>query len=66
MPVLKRKRTTFGKDRRRKHHHWRVTVYYGDGETFARVYIDLEKARKFAKRQKKSPVVKRTRITRLA
>ena len=33
-------KTTFGKDRRRKHHHWRVTVYYGDGETFARVYID--------------------------
>jgi hypothetical protein len=66
MPVLKPKRTTFGKDRRRKHHHWRVTVYYGDGETFARVYIDLEKARNFAKRQKKSPVVKRTRITRLA
>jgi hypothetical protein len=66
MPVLKRKRTTFGKDRRRKHHHWRVTVYYGDGEAFARVYINLEKARRFAQRQKKSPVVKRTRITRLA
>jgi hypothetical protein len=66
MPVLKRKRTTFGKDRRRKHHHWRVTVYYGDGETFARVYINLEKARRFAKRQKKSRVVKRTRITRLS
>jgi hypothetical protein len=66
MPVLKRKRTTFGKDRRRKHHHWRVTVYYGDGEAFARVYINLEKARRFAQRQKKSPVVNGTRITRLA
>jgi hypothetical protein len=61
--VLKRKRSTFRKDRRRKHHHWRVTVYYGDGETFARLYIDLEKARNFAKRQKISRVVKTTRIT---
>ena len=64
--MRKGKGITFGKDRRRKHHHWRVTVYYGDGETFARVYINLEKARRFAQRQKKSPVVKRTRITRLA
>jgi len=64
-PVPKLKGTKFGKDRRRKHHHWRVTIYYGDGETFARVYIDLEKARRFAERQKKSPIVKRTRITRL-
>jgi len=63
--VPNRKRTNFDSDRRRKHHHWRVTVYYGDGETFARVYIDLEKARRFAERQKKSPVVERTRITRL-
>ena len=63
--VRKRKQTKFGKDQRRKHHRWRVTVYYGDRETFARVYIDLEKARRFAERQKKSPVVERTRITRL-
>ncbi len=41
MPVLKRKRTACGKDRRRKDHHWRVTVYHGDGETFALIYIDL-------------------------
>ena len=64
--VPKRNGTKFGEDRRRKHLHWRVTVCYGDGETFARVYIDLEKARRFAERQKKSPVVKRTRITRLS
>jgi len=64
--VAKRKPTNFGKDGRRKHHHWRVTVYYGDGETFARVYIDLDKARRFAERQKKSPVVERTRVTRVS
>jgi hypothetical protein len=63
--MLKRKQTKLGKDGRRKHHHWCVTVHYGDGETFARVYIDLERARRFAARQKKSPIVKRTRITRL-
>jgi hypothetical protein len=50
------------RDRRRKHHHWQVTVYYADGEKFARVYIDRDRAQKFAERQKKSPVVKSTRI----
>jgi hypothetical protein len=65
LAVAKRKPTKLGKDRRRKHHHWRVTVYYGDGEAFARVYINLEKARRFAQRQKKSPIVTRTRITRI-
>jgi hypothetical protein len=66
LAVAKRKPTKLGKDRRRKHHHWRVTVYYGDGETFARVYIDLERARRFAQRQKKSPMVKRIRVTRIS
>jgi hypothetical protein len=50
------------RDRRRKHKHWQVTVYYQDGEKFARVYIDRERAERFADRQKKSPVVKSTRI----
>ena len=50
------------KDRRRKHKHWQVTVYYQDGENFARVYIDRERAERFAERQKKSPVVKSSRI----
>jgi hypothetical protein len=50
------------RDRRRKHRHWQVTVYYHDGEKFARVYIDRERASRFAERQKKSPVVKATRI----
>ena len=52
----------FRRDRRRKHRHWQVTVYYRDGEKFARVYIDRERATRFADRQKKSPVVKSTRI----
>jgi hypothetical protein len=50
------------RDRRRKHRHWQVTVYYQDGEKFGRVYIDRDRAERFAARQKKSPVVKSTRI----
>jgi hypothetical protein len=70
-PIVKKKTTTktkskgssrFHKDRRRKHRHWQVTVYYHDGEKFGRVYIDRERAERFAERQKKSPVVKATRI----
>jgi hypothetical protein len=54
------------KDRRRKHDHWLVTLTYFDGETFERVYIDHEKAANFAARQKKSPVVKKTRVRQLS
>jgi hypothetical protein len=61
-----RKRTIFGKDSRRKHHHWQVTVCYKDGETFGRVYTNREKAVGFAERQKKSPVVKMARVTQLS
>jgi hypothetical protein len=50
------------RDRRRKHRHWQVTIYYKDGEKFARVYIDRDRATRFAERQRKSPVVKATRI----
>jgi hypothetical protein len=57
-----KKSTRLHRDRRRKHRHWQVTVYYRDGEKFARVYIDRERARHFAERQKRSPVVKATRI----
>jgi hypothetical protein len=60
-----RKRSKLGKDKRRKHRHWQVTVYYHDGEKFARVYIDREKAAKFAERQKRSPIVRATRVTQL-
>jgi hypothetical protein len=57
-----KKASRLHRDRRRKHRHWQVTVYYHDGEKFARVYIDRERASRFAERQKKSPVVKATRI----
>lgn len=62
---MKRKRSKFGKDKRRKHRHWQVTIYYRDGEKFGRVYIDRGKAQRFADRQKRSPVVKAARITQL-
>jgi hypothetical protein len=64
MPKTKpiKKRTKLGKDKRRKHRHWQVTVFYKDGERFARVYTDKEKASKFAERQRKSPVVKTARV----
>jgi hypothetical protein len=57
-----KKRTAFGNDKRRKHRHWQVIVYYRDGEKFARVYTDRAKAAGFAARQKRSPVVKSTRV----
>lgn len=59
---MKRKKGSLTRDKRRKHRHWQVTVYYQDGEKFARVYIDRERAQSFAERQKRSPVVKSTRV----
>jgi hypothetical protein len=50
------------RDHRRKHRHWQVTIYYKDGEKFARVYIDRERATRFAERQRRSPVVKSARV----
>jgi hypothetical protein len=61
-----KKRTALGKDRRRKHRHWQVTVYYADGQRFARVYTDRAKAASFARRQKRSPVVKSTRVVQVS
>lgn len=49
-------------DARRKHRHWKVTIYYTDGLKFTRIYIDRKRAEKFAERQKKSPVVRSTRV----
>jgi hypothetical protein len=43
-----------------------VTIFYGDGEKFARVYHDHKKAQQFAERQKKSPIVKRTLVRRIS
>jgi hypothetical protein len=63
--AAKKKRSGLGKDGRRKHHHWLATIYYHDGEKFARVYIDHDKARRFAQRQSRSPIVARTRVTEL-
>jgi len=63
--IRKRRISKFGKDKRRKHRHWLVTVYYQDGEKFARVYIDREKAHRFAERQKRSPVVKAARVRQI-
>jgi len=60
--IGRRGKSRLGKDKRRKHHHWQVTVYYRDGEKFARVYIDRRKAEGFAARQKRSPVVRSARI----
>jgi hypothetical protein len=60
-----RRKPAFGKDKRRKHRHWQVTVVYRDGEKFARVYTDRARATSFAERQKKSPVVKEARIAQV-
>jgi hypothetical protein len=54
---------TFRNDRRRKYHHWVATLFYADGERFQRVYLDREKARRFAERQKKSPLVLKARVS---
>jgi hypothetical protein len=62
----KQEKASFNKDRRRKHHHWLVTVFYADGEKFGRVYTDKDKATRFADRQKRSPVVKSARITQVS
>jgi hypothetical protein len=50
------------KDKRRRHEHWEAAVFYHDGEKFSRKYVDREKAQAFADRQKKSPVVRATRV----
>ncbi|MDP9338177.1 MAG: hypothetical protein M3P45_04845 [Acidobacteriota bacterium] len=62
----KNEKSSFNRDRRRKHHHWLVTVFYADGEKFGRVYTDKDKATRFADRQKRSPVVKSARITQVS
>ncbi len=30
------------RDKRRKHQHWQVSIFYTDGERFARVYSDKD------------------------
>jgi hypothetical protein len=61
-----RKLTSFRNDKRRKRHHWQVTVFYKDGERFARTYTIRDKADGFAERQKKSPVVRMARVIEIS
>jgi hypothetical protein len=61
-----RRITNFSTDKRRKHRHFLVTVYYADGEKCGRVYTDKAKANRFADRQKRSPVVKSARVSQLS
>jgi hypothetical protein len=61
-----RGKSNFEKDRRRKHHHYLVTVFYADGEKFGRVYTDKDKADRFADRQRRSPVVKMARVSQVS
>jgi len=37
-------KTDFKTDKRRKHHHFEVTISYNDGEKFVRMYTDKMKA----------------------
>jgi hypothetical protein len=61
-----RKLNSFRKDARRKHHHRQATVFYKDGEHFARTYTVQAKAAAFAHRQKKSRVVKTARVIQVS
>jgi hypothetical protein len=56
----------YNKDKRRRHHHFLVTVNYADGEKFGRVYTNKEKAARFAERQRRSPVVKSVRVSQVS
>jgi hypothetical protein len=64
--MKKREPTSFRKDARRKHHHFEAKIFYKDGDVFARRYTDREKADRFAERQRKSPVVKMARVTKVS
>ena len=61
-----RGRAPFNKDKRRRHHHFLVTILYVDGEKFGRVYTDKDKATRFADRQRRSPVVKSVRVSQVS
>jgi len=61
-----RGRAPFVKDKRRRHHHFLVTIQYADGEKFGRVYTSKDKADRFAERQRRSPVVKSVRVSQVS
>jgi hypothetical protein len=54
-----------GKGGRRKHDNFQVVLTYRDGDEFSRIYRDEAKAKGFAKRQKRSPIVKAARVVKL-
>lgn len=58
----KQKRTEPGKGGRRKYDYFQVVITYHDGDEFSRTYTNQEKAKGFAKRQKRSPMVKAVRV----
>jgi hypothetical protein len=64
--IKPRKRTPYEKDKRRTRHHWQMTLFYSDSEEFARVYTIQAKANAFAERQRKSPIVKMARVTKVS
>ncbi len=64
--MAKRGKAPFNKDKRRRHHHFLVSVFYADGEKFGRVYTDKNKATRFAERQRRSPVVKSVRVSQVS
>jgi hypothetical protein len=48
---------------KREHHYFRVVITYCDGESSGnRVFKDRDKAEIWAKRQRKSPVVKKVTL----
>jgi hypothetical protein len=61
-----RKPTNLKADNRRKYHHYQARVVYTDGEAFARTYTNRKKADTFAERQRKSPVVRMVRVTKVS
>lgn len=49
----------------RKHDQFRVLVTFTDGEQFAKVFTDRERAEKYAARQERSPFVKAAKVAKL-
>ncbi len=64
MPTKKQKEAWA--DRRRKHHHWVVAIFYPDGEKFERKYTIKTKADGFAERQRRSPAVKSVKVRKVS
>ena len=50
----------------RKHDHYLVQITYKDKEVFRRVCTNKDKAKKYAERQRKSPVVRNVTVRKLS